>query len=175
MTIGSVSALRTVVNLLQSGQYPDIELGVGPLPSLPGGTGGIVVGGGAVYIMASRPPEERQAAWEYIKFLSSAETQAEWFSGTGYIPTRTSSLELPAAQDVVAQYPQFQVAVDQLAESPSTTAAAGPLLGPYAQVRAAIASAIEEMLLRGKDPAAALADAATQADEAIQAYNSRVE
>ena len=175
MTIGSVSALRTVVNLMQSGQYPDIELGVGPLPSLPGGTGGVVVSGGAVYIMASRPPEEQQAAWEYIKFLSSSETQAEWFSGTGYIPTRTSSLDLPAAQDVVAQYPQFQVAVDQLAESPSTTAAAGPLLGPYAQVRALIATAIEEMLLTGKDPAAALADAAAQANEAIQSYNGRVE
>jgi sn-glycerol 3-phosphate transport system substrate-binding protein len=75
----------------------------------------------------------------------------------------------------VAQYPQFQVAVDQLAASPSTTAAAGPLLGPYAQVRAAVATAIEEMLLTGKDPAAALADAAAQADEAIQSYNSRVE
>jgi sn-glycerol 3-phosphate transport system substrate-binding protein len=175
MTIGTVSALRTVVNLLHSEQYPDIDLGVGALPGLPGGTGGVVVGGGAVYIMASRPPEEQQAAWEYIKFLSSAETQAEWFSGTGYIPTRMSSLDLPAAQDVVAQYPQFQVAVDQLAESPSTTAAAGPLLGPYAQVRAAVATAIEEMLLTGKDPAAALADAAAQADEAIQSYSSRVE
>jgi sn-glycerol 3-phosphate transport system substrate-binding protein len=175
MTIGSVSALRTVVNLLQSGQYPDIELGTGFLPGPAGGTGGVVVGGGALYIMASRPSEEQQAAWEYVKFLSSVETQAEWFAGTGYIPTRASSLELQAAQDVVAQYPQFQVAVDQLAESPTTRAAAGPLLGPYAQVRAAVATAIEEMLLTGKDPAAALADAATEANKAIQEYNSRVE
>ena len=175
MTIGSVSALRTVVNLLQSGQYPDIELGTGPLPTLPGGTGGVVVGGGALYIMASRPPEEQEAAWEYVKFLSSAETQAEWFSGTGYIPTRVSSLDLPAAQEAIAQYPQFQVAVNQLAESPTTTAAAGPLLGPYAQVRAAVASAIEEMLLTEKDAAAALADAAAQANKAIQDYNSRVQ
>jgi sn-glycerol 3-phosphate transport system substrate-binding protein len=175
MTIGSVSALRSVVNLLQSGQYPDIELGTGFLPGPAGGTGGVVVGGGALYIMAARPPEEQEAAWEYIKFLSSAEAQAEWFAGTGYIPTRASSLDLPAAQDVVAQYPQFQVAVDQLAESPTTTAAAGPLLGPYAQVRAAVATAVEEMLLTGKDPAAALADAATEANKAIQEYNSRVQ
>ena len=55
MTIGSVSALRSVVNLLQSGQYPDIELGTGFLPGPAGGTGGVVVGGGALYIMASRP------------------------------------------------------------------------------------------------------------------------
>jgi sn-glycerol 3-phosphate transport system substrate-binding protein len=175
MTIGSVSALRTVVNLLQSGQYPDIELGTGPLPGLPGGTGGVVVGGAALYIMASRPPEEQEAAWEYIKFLSSAETQAAWFAGTGYIPTRVSSLDLPAAQEAVAQYPQFQVAVNQLAESPTTAAAAGPLLGPYAQVRAAVATAIEEMLLTEKDPATALADAAAEANKAIQAYNSRVQ
>ena len=175
MTIGTVSALRTVVNLLQSGQYPDIELGAGFLPGPAGGTGGVVVGGGALYIMASRSPEEQQAAWEYIRFLSSAETQAEWFGGTGYIPTRASSLGLPAARDVVAQYPQFQVAVNQLAESPTTAAATGPLLGPYAQVRAAVATAIEEMLLTGKDPPAALADAAAEANQAIQAYNSRVQ
>ena len=86
-----------------------------------------------------------------------------------------SSLDLPAAQEAIAQYPQFQVAVNQLAESPTTTAAAGPLLGPYAQVRAAVASAIEEMLLTEKDPAAALADAAAQANKAIQDYTSRVQ
>jgi sn-glycerol 3-phosphate transport system substrate-binding protein len=67
------------------------------------------------------------------------------------------------------------VAVNQLAESPTTAAAAGPLLGPYAQVRAAIATAIEEMLLTEKDPATALADAAAEANKAIQAYNSRVQ
>jgi sn-glycerol 3-phosphate transport system substrate-binding protein len=148
MTIGTSSALRTVINILASGNFPDIELGVGPLPSLPDSTGGVVVGGAALYIMASRPPEEQQAAWEFIKFLASAETQAEWFSGSGYIPTRVSSHDLAPALEVVRQYPQFQVPVDQLAESPETAASTGPLMGAYPQVRQAVATAIEEMLLQ---------------------------
>ena len=175
MTIGTSSALRTVVNILESGNFPDVELGVGPLPGLPDSTGGVVVGGAALYIMAARPVEEQEAAWEFIKFLASAETQAEWFSGSGYIPTRVSSHDLPAALEAIQQFPYFQVPVDQLAASPATAAAAGPLLGAYPQVRQAVATAIEEMLLSGKDPAAALADAAAQANEAIQSYNERVQ
>jgi sn-glycerol 3-phosphate transport system substrate-binding protein len=175
MTIGSSAALRSVADVLEGGQFPGIDPDVGPFPGLPGGTGGVLVGGGSLYIMADRPPEERQAAWEYVKFLVSAETQAEWFSGSGYIPIRESSHDLPAAVDVVQRYPQFQVAVDQLAESPVTTATAGPLMGAYQEVREAVATAIEAMLLQDKEPAAALADAATEANEAIEKYNSRVQ
>jgi sn-glycerol 3-phosphate transport system substrate-binding protein len=179
MAIGTSAALRTVVDTVDSahkaGELLDIELGTGRLPGLAGSTGGILVSGGTLYIMADRPPEEQQAAWEYIKFLVSAETQAEWFSGSGYIPIRVSSHDLPPALDVIQQYPHFQVAVDQLAESPETTATAGPLMGAPQEVREAVTSAIEEMILQGKDPATALADAAAKATEAIQRYNERVE
>jgi sn-glycerol 3-phosphate transport system substrate-binding protein len=175
MTIATASALRSVVDILAGGDFPEIELGVAPMPGLAGGTGGVVVGGAALYIMAGRPAEEQQAAWEYIKFLSSAETQAEWFSGSGYVPIRESSHDLGPALEVVEEYPQFQVPVDQLAASPITTAAAGPLMGAYPEVREAVTSAIEAMLLEGRDPAAALADAAAAANAAIEDYNRSVE
>ncbi len=179
MTITSSASLRTVVDIIgsahASGQLTDIDMGAGPMPGLAGGTGGVSVGGASLYIMAARPPEEQQAAWEYIKFLVSAETQAEWFSGSGYIPSRVSSHDLPPAQEVIAKYPQFEAAVDQLAASPVTTATAGPLIGAYQQVREAVTSAIEQMILQGKEPAAALSDAASESNKAMEAYNKRVE
>jgi sn-glycerol 3-phosphate transport system substrate-binding protein len=179
MTITSSASLRSVVDIIESahasGELTDIDMGAGPLPGLAGGTGGVSVGGASLYIMAARPPEEQQAAWEYIKFLVSAETQAEWFSGSGYIPSRVSSHDLPPAQEVIAKYPQFKAAVDQLAASPVTTATAGPLIGAYQQVREAVTSAIEQMVLQGKDPAAALSDAASESNKAMEAYNKRVE
>jgi len=175
MTISSSAALRTVVNILESGQFPDVDPAAAPLPGLAGGTGGVSVGGASLYIMSERPPEEQQAAWEFIKFLVSAETQAEWFSGSGYIPSRVSSHDLPPAQEVIEQYPQFRAAVDQLAESPVSPATAGPLIGAYQEVREAVTSAIEQMLLTGKDPAAALSDAAAESNEAMEKYNSRVQ
>jgi sn-glycerol 3-phosphate transport system substrate-binding protein len=179
MAIGTSAALRSSIDIVnsahQSGELLDIELGTGPMPGLPGGTGGVLVSGGSLYIMADRPPEEQQAAWEFVKFLVSPETQAKWFSGSGYIPIRKSSHDLAPAMEVIEQYPQFQVAVDQLAESPVTTATAGPLMGAYSQVQEIVTSAIEAMILQGKDPADALADAAAEATDAIQKYNSRVE
>jgi sn-glycerol 3-phosphate transport system substrate-binding protein len=179
MTIASSASLRTVVDIIAAGhaagELTDIDLGTGPLPGLAGGTGGVTVGGASLYIMAESPPEEQQAAWEFIKFLVSPETQAEWFSGSGYIASRASSYDLAPAIEVIDQYPQFQAAVDQLAESPATTAAAGPLMGAYQDVREAVTSAIEEMLLTGKSPADALADAAAESNQALETYNRRVE
>jgi sn-glycerol 3-phosphate transport system substrate-binding protein len=179
MTLSSSSTLRTVVDVVSSahasGELLDIDLGTGPLPGLAGGTGGILVGGGGLYIFGDRTPEEQQAAWEFIKFMVSAESQAEWFSGSAYIPVRRSSYDLPAALEVVKQYPFFQVAADQLEQSPVTTATAGPFTGANQEIRDAVAKAIEAMLLQGKDPAAALADAAAEANAALERYNSRVE
>jgi hypothetical protein len=48
-------------------------------------------------------------------------------------------------------------------------------MGAYAEVGEAVTGGIEEMLLTGKDPAAALADAAAEANEAIQSYDSGVQ
>ncbi len=179
MAIGTSAALRSSIDTLEAGhangQLLDIELGTGPMPGLPGSTGGVLVSGGSLYIMTDRPPEEQQAAWEFVKFLVSPETQAEWFAGSGYIPIRESSHDLAPAVEIIKQYPQFQVAVDQLAGSPVTTATAGPLMGAYSQVQEIVTSAIEAMILQGKDPAAALADAAAEATKAIQTYNKRVE
>jgi sn-glycerol 3-phosphate transport system substrate-binding protein len=179
MAIGTSAAMRSAIDTLESahesGSLLDIELGVGPMPGLPGEEGGVLVGGGALYIMADRPPEEQQAAWEFAKFLASAEAQAEWFGGSGYIPSRVSSHDLPAALEIVQQYPQFQVAVDQLAESPVTTATAGALIGPFQACRDAVVKGIEAMILQGEDPADALANAAAEANDALERYNSRVE
>ncbi len=179
MAIGTSAALRSSIDVLESahvaGELLDIDLGVGPMPGLPGETGGVLVGGGALYIMADRPPEEQQAAWEFIKFLVSAESQAEWFGGSGYIPSRVSSHDLPAALQIVEQYPQFQVAVDQLAESPVTIATAGALMGAFLESREAVTSGIEAMILQGKEPADALAQAAAEANAALERYNSRVQ
>ena len=96
--------------------------------------------------MSARPEAERDAAWKFIKWLVEPEQQAEWFAGSGYLPVRNSAYDLPAAKDIIASYPQFQLPVDLFAKTATTTAALGPLLGPFQQVRDAVTDAIESML-----------------------------
>jgi sn-glycerol 3-phosphate transport system substrate-binding protein len=85
-----------------------------------------------------------------------------------------AAADLPAAKDVVAKYPLFQVALDLYLNSPTTPAALGALLGPFRQVREELARAVEAMLSGAKDPDQALEDAAAESDEIIKAYNESV-
>lgn len=46
-----------------------------------------------LYMFTSASPEERTAAFEYMKFLTSPESQLEWAVSTGYMPVVQSVLD----------------------------------------------------------------------------------
>jgi len=103
------------------------------------------------------------------------EQQAEWFAGTGYLPVRDSSYDLPLAQQTMDQYPQFRTAAELFRSSPATPATVGPLLGPFNAVRDEVVRGLEETVIRNKDPIEALNDAAEAANEIIEEYNDRLQ
>ncbi|HEY8544906.1 MAG TPA: ABC transporter substrate-binding protein [Acidimicrobiales bacterium] len=172
MTIDSSAALGTITEVLGSGQYADVELGVAPLPGRTA-DGGVTVGGAALYISADEP-EKQAAAWEYIAYLTSPETQSKWAAATGYIPVRTSAVDLPEVTARWEEIPGFRVAYDQLVEGADTTATGGAVIGDFESVRAAIEEALNRMYLEDGDPAAALTEAADAATAAIESYNERL-
>ena len=172
MTIDSSAALGTITEVLSSGQYAGVDIGVAPLP---GGNadGGVMVGGAALYLSASDPAKQA-AAWDYATFLTSPETQSTWAAATGYIPTRTSATELPEITRRWAEIPGFKVAYDQLVDGADTPATNGPVIGDYEGVRAAIEEAEDRMFIDGGAPDDALTGAATKATSVIEAYNNRL-
>jgi sn-glycerol 3-phosphate transport system substrate-binding protein len=173
MTISYSAALRSVIDTLEKGME-SIELGVGPLPGVPGGTGAPLLTSRNLWILNLRPEREQEAAWKFIKWLVEPEQQAEWFIGSGYMPANHAALDEPAAKEVIASYPAFQVPLDLYLNSPMTPAALGGLLGPFRQAREELARAIEAMLAGTKDPDQALEDAAAASNRAIEEYNRRV-
>jgi sn-glycerol 3-phosphate transport system substrate-binding protein len=172
MTIDTTAALGTIAQILGSGDYAHVDLGVGPLP---GSTkGGVTVGGGSLYIVNQSSKAKQAAAWEYAKFLNEPEQVAAWAAGTGYIPTRESAVELPAVQQRWAEIPGFQVAYDQLLQGKNNLKTAGPVIGAFQAVRAVVEEQETAMLNDGKSPKAALRDAKEQSTGEIEDYNSRV-
>jgi sn-glycerol 3-phosphate transport system substrate-binding protein len=174
MTWGYAGALRSLVSALEKG-IQGVEIGVGPMAGFADGTGSTLLLPHGLWIMSQRPKEEQEAAWKFIKYLMKPEQQAEWFAGSGQLPVSRSSVELPAAQGVVAEYPFFETALGLYMGVPANPASLGVILGPFPEVRKAIEDGIEEMLVGGKDPTKALQDAANNADQAIEKYNERVE
>jgi sn-glycerol 3-phosphate transport system substrate-binding protein len=172
MTIDTSAALGTIQQVLSSGQYPNVELGVAPMPG-PKGKGGVLVGGAALYISKKSSPEKQAAAWQFAKFLNEPDTQAEWSAGTGYVPVRKAAVGLPVLQQRWAEIPGFKVAYDQLVGGVVNAATAGPVIGDYQGVRDVVLDS-EQQMFGGMAPSAALKLARQNADAKIQEYNSRV-
>jgi sn-glycerol 3-phosphate transport system substrate-binding protein len=173
MTFGYANALPSVMAVVEAG-LEGIEVGIGALPGLPGGTGVPYLVHRALWIINKRPEREQEAAWKFIKWLMEPEQQAEWLAG-GYLPASRAAFDLPAAKEVVAKYPQFQVPLDLYLNRPATSAAQSiPLLGPIWEVRGQVDEEVEAMLSGTKDPGQALEDAAARANRVIERYNRRV-
>ena len=172
MTIDSSATLGTIFDLLSGGQYANVDPAVGPLPGR-NEDGGVLVGGAGLYISATEPARQA-AAWEYMAYLTSPESQSIWSAGTGYIPVRQSATEQPEIQQRWAEVPGFRVGYDQLVAGAENDATAGAVMGDMFGVRTAIEEAENRMFLEHQDPAEALADAADAANQVIQDYNDRI-
>ena len=173
MTIDTSAALGTVQSLLTS--YPNVTLGVGPFPALNGANqGGVEPGGSGLYISNKVPPAQQAAAWKYIAFLDSPQSQATWAAGTGYIPIRKSSTTTSTIQNLWATSPYFKVAYEQLVNGKTTPASAGAVVGPFPDVRTAMLNAEQSMYTQGVSPSKALTNAEQQVNSIIQSYNNRL-
>ena len=64
------------------------EVGVAPYPSKPS-----LQQGTDVYMFSSATTEQRTAAYEYLKFMTTTENQITWAKETGYIPVRKSAID----------------------------------------------------------------------------------
>lgn len=171
MTLDSTASLRNIVNKV-AGKF---EVGTGFLPRpADAKEGGVVVGGASLYILNNKPDKEQQAAWEFIKYLTSPEVQAKWNVATGYFPITKAAYDQQELKDNMAKFPQFQTAVDQLHASIDSTATNGAMMGVFPEARQIVEGAIESALNGQKDPKAALDDAAKQINEKLAQYNSTV-
>lgn len=173
MMIESTAGLRARLNAAQ-GKF-DLAMGFLPRPDEAAFTkSGTIIGGASVYIMKDRPAAEQNCAWQFVKFVTTPETQAYWHTASGYYPVRKQSYNVAEDKDWVTKYPQFLTAVDQLHAAPNIRATQGGLSGIMPAARARIETAIEEVLGGKKTPQAALDDAAADVTKMITDYNKSV-
>jgi len=175
MTIDVSTVIGSVFAVLESGQFTDLDLGIGPLPGLESG-GGVPVGDGSLWIPRTGSAQRSAAAWELIKFLSAPEQQAAFTVGSrgGYVPIRRSAIDDPGLQAMWSENPELMVPYEQFEAGTESTAAIGAVTGDYAGVRSAVRDALTAMFVDGLPPKKALARAQKDATRAIQEYNERV-
>jgi sn-glycerol 3-phosphate transport system substrate-binding protein len=175
MTIETSAALGTVTQLLSSGKYASVKLGIGPFPVYSSSVkGGIEPGGGGVYISNKVPALQQAAAWTFVSYLMNTQSVATWSAGTGYIPVRKSSTQTATVQHLWATQPGYKVAYNQINNGVNSAATSGSVIGPYADVRTDVLNAEISMYTQGVSATKAVDNAQTNVDQTIAGYNSRL-
>lgn len=75
----------------------------------------VVPAGGCFLAITAQDEEQKQAAWEFERYLYSVESMAKWTEGTGYVPPRNDVIDAQnGLKDFVQEHPMFQAAADQM-------------------------------------------------------------
>ncbi|PGT82251.1 MULTISPECIES: ABC transporter substrate-binding protein [Bacillaceae] len=167
MYLDSSAGVKTIVD------NADFEVGVSYLP-IPDDAerNGVIIGGASVWMSSGIDEAKQKAAWEFMKYLTTPEVQADWHVKTGYFAINPAAYE----QDVVKQewekYPQLKVTVDQLRDTKANTATQGALISVFPESRQKVVTAMEN-LYQGMDPKEALDQAAEETNRALEVANKK--
>jgi sn-glycerol 3-phosphate transport system substrate-binding protein len=167
MYIESTATLRNTINVAKF----QVGTGLYPRPDGKPKDGGNIIGGASLYIMKSRPPEEQQAAWEFVKYAMTPAVQARWQSDTGYYPIVKGAYNEGPSKEWAAKYPQFLTAVNEIRDSPQNRMTNGAVLGVMPQARQRTQKMIESVLLGQATSQAALDAAVADINAQIEKYN----
>lgn len=131
---------------------------------------GVVIGGASLWMSKGISEEHQQAAWEFMKYLTTPEVQAKWHLDTGYFAINPAAYEEESVKKAWEELPQLKVTVDQLQDTKPGLATQGALISVFPESRQQVVTALEE-LYQGMEPQAALDQAAEATNRAMEIAN----
>jgi len=130
---------------------------------------GATISGAALFMFHKGDDAKAMAGWELVKYLSSAEVQAQFSMATGYFPVNQSSYELGSYQDFVAQYPQMEVGIRQVEMTSEDLM--GAIVGPSVDFYYEIQNQISGMLDDGISPEDTVESISVALNNLLEQYN----
>ena len=132
--------------------------------------GGTTIGGASLYIFEDSQ-EKMDAAWEFVKFISSTESAVYWHKQTGYFPIRYSALRKLMNEGWFADNPNFLTAFLQVLTAKRSPATSGAIVGRFPQIRDIVDEAVTSIFADRKTVEEALNEAAKKANRVVERYN----
>jgi ABC-type glycerol-3-phosphate transport system substrate-binding protein len=139
------------------------DLGVAALPTVAGKDPVAPVGGGSLVIFRNEDATILEAAWEFVKFMTSPESYRYFSTHTGYVPIYKDALEWPEMQTFLEEHPLQQVPIELLPYSYAI-----PVFSALGTSDGALRRAVEAVELRAAKPQEALDQAKAIVDQNIE-------
>lgn len=123
------------------------------------------IGGAGIVMMEQAKADQKEAAWKFIEFMTSAEHNIKWAEKVGYLPTRKSAFNSPEGEQYFKDQPQYAAVFDHFdSVQPRLQHPAYPeFSGIYKEV-------IGEMILNNQDPEPLMLEAANKINEVLEEY-----
>jgi len=153
----------TTGNLTNVRTNAKFDFGVAMLPAAK--QRGSPTGGGNFYLFRKSTREQREAAFKFIKWVTSPQRAAQWGIDTGYVAVRADAWEIPAMKQYVAGFPPAVVARDQL-----PFAKAELSTHDNQRVTKALNDGLQAALTGAKTPKDAMRDAQREAERLLREY-----
>jgi multiple sugar transport system substrate-binding protein len=132
---------------------------------LPGDLNHQTISGPDNWVMFNNGAAREQAAWTFLKWLTSPQIDLQWVTLTGDLPVRASVAKLPGYKGYIAKYPGVGVWASNL----NNATQARPQSTKYPKISTAIGQAVQSVLLGKADPKQALSQAAQQVNGILAA------
>ncbi|MGB3442467.1 MAG: extracellular solute-binding protein [Actinophytocola sp.] len=151
-----------------------IELVAGHLPRFDDQpyTGG-PFGGQSFFLAGGLPKEKEDGALAFLQHQLNPQHAIARIADRS-LPLTLAAYEHVTSDRWVEPFPGYRVATEQVASPNRTRASAGPLLGNLNGINGATIAAMEDVLLRGADPATRFHAANEQAQALLDRHNAAV-
>ncbi|AEC21598.1 glycerol-3-phosphate-binding periplasmic protein, precursor [Pusillimonas sp. T7-7] len=162
--VGKTAIMWTTTgNLTNVRKNAKFDFGVAPMPKAK--QGGSPTGGGNFYLFESATPEQQQAAYKFVKWMTSPENAAAWSIDTGYVAVNEAAWETDRMKKYVQEVPQALIARDQL-----KVAVAEFSTHDNQRVTKLLNDNLQAILTNAKTAEEAMKDAQSEANRLLRSY-----
>ena len=153
----------TTGNLTNIRANAKFDFGTAPIPG--NRRKGSPTGGGNFYLFGKSSPDQTQAAFKFIRWITDPERAAQWSMDTGYVAVSPAAYETAKLKDYGAKFPPALVARDQLEVSVAEFST-----HDNQRVTKALNDGLQAALTGAKSPAQAMRDSQREADRILRGF-----
>lgn len=165
---GKVSMyIDSSAGIQQLTELANFEIGSAYVPSENGEFTGVPIGGASLWITNSVSDEKQAAAWDFVKYAVSKESQALWASSTGYYSVNKEAYDLDLLKKDLEKTPQKLVAVNEIKDTQKTAATSGAIVGVFPELRKVMTDSMEKVYV-GKEK---IDKMVKESDRIVKRYN----
>ena len=169
---GKVSMyIDSSAGIQQLTELANFEIGSAYVPSENGEFTGVPIGGASLWITNSVSDEKQAAAWDFVKYAVSKESQALWAASTGYYSVNKEAYDLDILKKDLEKTPQKLVAVNEIKDTQKTAATSGAIVGVFPELRKVMTDSMEKVYV-GKEKIDKIIDKMVkESDRIVKRYN----